>query len=83
MFLAHTQGDQPELLEEDAVLPPDGGNRNQVLDFKPWTGPTVSSWEQPHSGEEHAGNRPGPAQVLTERFPVRMNTQRSSGIGAA
>lgn len=76
MLIAHTRGDQPELSEEDAVLLLDCGNRNQVLDFKSWTGPAGSFQKQPHSGEEHR------REVLTVRFPhANEHTARIGGMG--
>lgn len=84
MFLAHTQGDQPELLEEDAVLrpnwKPEPGVGFQILD---WTHRELS--KQPHRGEEHwRDTSTSTARVLTVRFPhANEYTAQIRGTGSS
>lgn len=78
MFVAHTQGDEPELLEEDAVLVLDCGNREpgvgfQILDWAHRELPEA----QTHRGGRNTGGETSLAQGLTERLP-RENTQSAN-----
>lgn len=76
MFIAHTQGDKPELLEEDAVLVLDCGKREPGVGFQmlDWANRELSETQTHQSGGRNTGGETSLAQGLTGRFP-QENTQ--------
>lgn len=80
MFIAHTQGDEPELLEEDAILLLDCGNQEPGVGFQVLDGAHMSFPKLRLTGGRNAGHKTSMAKVLTmrSRSPPHSNTQSAN-----